>query len=66
MQHAFEQYRTGCRMISVLTNLEVQLFDAEQVLQVHFARYDLPNVLEHLRQEALAQLLQQPFVKEHV
>jgi len=66
MQSVFEQYRPGCRMISVLTNLEVQLFDAEQVLQVHFARYDLPNVLEHLRQEALAQLLQQPFVKKHV
>lgn len=66
MQPAFEQYRPGCRMISILTNLEVQVFDAEKVLQVHFARYDLPNVLEHLRQEALAQVLQQPFVKERV
>jgi two-component system, response regulator YesN len=66
MQPAFEQYRSGCRMISILTNLEVQVFDAEKVLQIHFARYDLPNVLEHLRQEALVQVLQQPFAKEHV
>jgi two-component system response regulator YesN len=66
MQPAFEQYRPGCRMISILTNLEVQVFDAEKALQLHVARYDLPNVLEHLRQAALVQILQQPFRKEHV
>ncbi|HJT58298.1 MAG TPA: AraC family transcriptional regulator [Ktedonobacteraceae bacterium] len=66
MQPAFEQYRSGCRMISILTNLEVQVFDAGRVLQVHVARYDLPAVLEHLRREALVQVLRQPMAKEHV
>lgn len=66
MEQIFEQYRSGCRMISILTNLEVQAFDAEKVLQVHMARYDLPHVLEHLRQEALVQVLQQPVAKGQV
>lgn len=66
MQQTFEQYRAGCRMISILTNLEVQVFDAEQVLQIHMARSDLPAVLEYLRREALVQVLQQPIVKGQV
>lgn len=44
----------------------MQVFDAEKVLQIHSARSDLPTVLEHLRQKALAQVLQQPVAKEHV
>jgi two-component system, response regulator YesN len=66
MQSDFEQYRSGCHMISILTNLDVQVFDAEKVLQLHVARYDLPHVLEHLRREALVQVLQQPLVREYV
>lgn len=66
MQFPFEQYRASCRMISILTNLDVQVFDTEKVLQLHVARYDLPSILEHLRQEALVQVLQQPLEKEHV
>jgi two-component system response regulator YesN len=66
MQPAYEQYRSGCRMISLLTNLEVQLFDTDGVLQLHYARYDLPTLLERLKQKALVHILEQPFVKEHV
>lgn len=66
MQPALEQYSPGCRIISILTNLEVQIFDTEKVLQIHIARYELPHVLEHLRKEALVLVLQQSFVKEHV
>src|SRR5690349_15766580 len=55
-----EQYHSACRIISVQTNLEVQMFDAEKALQIHVARYDLPATLEQMRQEALIQMLQQP------
>ena len=30
MQAAYEQYRSGCQLISVLTNLQVQLFDHDR------------------------------------
>ena len=53
-------------MISILTNLEVQLFDHERVSQIHYATYDLPTVIERYKQAALVQVLQQPLVKEHV
>jgi two-component system response regulator YesN len=66
MQPTYEQYTSGCEMISLLTNLEVQLFDNEGVSQLHYARYDLPIVLERLKQEALIRVLQQPLVREHV
>lgn len=66
MQPTYEQYAEGCQMISLLTNLEVQLFDNEGVSQLHYARYDLPGVLEGFKQEALVQILQQPLVREHV
>jgi two-component system response regulator YesN len=55
-----EQYHSACRMISVLTNLEVQMFDAEKARQIQIARYDLPAALEQMRQDALIQMLQQP------
>ena len=41
-----EQYASRCQMISLLTNLEVQVFDVERALRLHYARYDLPAVLE--------------------
>lgn len=66
MQTEYEQYRSGCKMISILTNLEVQLFDAEGVSQGRYSTYDLPTLLERLKQKALVHILQQPFVKEHV
>jgi two-component system, response regulator YesN len=66
MQPVYEPYRSGCRMISILTNLEVQLFDTDGVLQFHYAHYDLPTLLERLKQKALVYILEQPFVKEHV
>src|SRR3989442_13300975 len=66
MQAAYEQYRSDWQMISILTNLEVQLFDHERVSQIHYASYDLPNVIERYKQAALVQVLQQPLVKEHV
>ncbi len=66
MQPAYEQYKSGCQMISILTNLEVQLFDHERVSQIHYASYDLPNVIERYKQAALVQILQQPLVKEHM
>lgn len=66
MQPTLEQYSPGCRIISILTNLEVQIFDTEKVLQIHVARYELPQVLEHLRKEALVPVLQQSFVEEYV
>jgi two-component system response regulator YesN len=66
MQAAYEQYTSGCKMISILTNLEVQLFDNERVSQIHYASYDLPNVIERFKQEALVQVLQQPLVKDCV
>lgn len=66
MLPAYERYASGCQMISLLTNLEVQVFDVERVLRLHYARYDLPAVLERLKQEALIRVLQQPLLKEHV
>ncbi len=66
MQAAYEQYTSGCQLISVLTNLEVQLFDHERISQIHYASYDLPTVIERYKQAALVQVLQQPLVKEHV
>ncbi len=66
MHPAYEQYRSGCQLISILTNLEVQLFDTERVSQIHYASYDLPTVLERYKQVALVQVLQQPLMKEHV
>jgi two-component system, response regulator YesN len=66
MLAAYEQYTSGCQMISILTNLEVQLFDHERVSQIHYASYNLPNVIERYKQADLVQVLQQPFVKEHV
>ena len=66
MQTDYKQYLSGCKMISILTNLEVQLFDAEGVSQVRYSTYDLPVLLERLKQKALVHILQQPFVKEHV
>lgn len=66
MQTDYEQYRSGCKMISILTNLEVQLFDAEGVSQVRYSTYDLPALLERLKQKALVHILQQPFIKGHV
>ena len=66
MQAAYEQYTSGCQMIALLTNLEVQLFDNEGVSQLHYASYDLPNVIERYKQEALVHVLQQPLVKDCV
>src|SRR2546421_475038 len=66
MQAAYEQYRSGCQMIALLTNLEVQLLDNERVSQIHYASYELPTVLERYKHAALVQVLQQPLVKEHV
>ncbi len=48
MQPEYEQYRPGCRMISLLTNLEVHVFDTDGVSQLRYARNDLPTVLERL------------------
>src|SRR5437660_1086479 len=66
MQAAYEQYTSGCQMIALLTNLEVQLFDNEGVSQLHYASYDLPNVIERYKQEALVHVLQQPLAKDCV
>ena len=49
MHPAYEQYTSGCQMISLLTNLDVQLFDTEGVSQIHYAPYDLPTILERLK-----------------
>jgi len=53
-------------MISLLTNLEVQLFDHERVSQIHYAYYDLPTVIERYKPAALVHILQQPLVKDCV
>ncbi|HLJ35118.1 MAG TPA: AraC family transcriptional regulator [Ktedonobacteraceae bacterium] len=66
MQPTLEHFRSGCSIISLLTNLEVQVFDNEKVLQVHYARYDLPIVLEHLKQEEFVRILQRPLERELV
>ncbi len=66
MQAAYEQYRSGCQLISILTNLEVQLFDNERVSQIHYASYDLPTVLERYKHAALVHVLQQPLVRDCV
>ena len=57
MHSAYERYRSGCQIISLLTNLDVQLFDTEGVSQSRYAPYDLPTKLERLKQEALVQVL---------
>ncbi len=66
MHSAYEQYTSGCQMISLLTNLDVQLFDTEGLSQIHYAPCDLSALLERLKQKALVHILEQPFVKEHV
>ncbi len=66
MQPAYEQYRSGCQILSLLTNLEVQLFDNEGVSQLHYAHHDLPTVIERFKQEALVHILEQPLVKDSV
>ena len=66
MQAAYEQYRSGCQLISTLTNLEVQLFDHERVSQLHYASYELPTLLEHYKHATLVHVLQQPLVKDCV
>lgn len=66
MQAIYERHISGCQMISILTCLDVQLFDNEGVSQCHFAHYDLPHVLEHFKQEAFVQILQQVPVKDCV
>lgn len=66
MQPEYEQYRPGCRMISLLTNLEVHVFDTDGVSQLRYARNDLPTVLERLKQKALVHILRQPFAKGQV
>src|SRR5690348_1916831 len=66
MYPVYERYTSGCQMISLLTNLNVQLFDIEGVSQIRYAPYDLPPILERLKQKALVHILEQPFVKEHV
>jgi len=66
MHPAYEQYTSGCQIISLLTNLEVQVFDTEGVSQLRYAPYDLPTLLERLKQKALVHILEQPFVKKHV
>jgi AraC-like DNA-binding protein len=63
---AYEQYMSGCHMISLLTNLEVQLFNTDGVVQLRYASYDLPTLIERLKQRKLVHILQQPFVNEHV
>jgi len=60
MQAAYEQYRAGCQLISILTNLEVQLFDNERVSQIHYASYDLPTVIERYKQAALSTSFSSP------
>src|SRR5579875_956990 len=60
MQSTLEYFRSGCSIISLLTNLEVQVFDHERISQIHYARYDLPAVLEYLKQEELVRILQYP------
>ncbi len=66
MHPAYEQYTSGCHIISILTNLEVQLFDNEGVSQIHYASYDLPTVLERYKQAAFVHVLQEPLVKDCV
>ena len=63
---AYEQYTSGCHIISLLTNLEVQLFDNGRVLQIHYASYDLPTVLERYKQATLIHILQEPLMKDCV
>ena len=66
MHPAYEQYTSGCHIISLLTNLEVQLFDNGRVLQIHYASYDLPTVLERYKQATLIHILQEPLMKDCV
>jgi YesN/AraC family two-component response regulator len=66
MAASYERYNSGCRMISVPTNLEVHLFDEQGNVQIHYARYDLPAVLERLKQEALLHILPHALERDHV
>lgn len=66
MHSIYESYISGCQMISLLTNLEVQVFDNQGISQLHYARYDLPAVLERFKQQAFTQILQQTFAKGQV
>ncbi len=66
MQPAYEQYRDGCQLLSLLTNLEVHLFDAQGGSQLHCARFALPQVLEELKQQALVHILELPLVQDGV
>ncbi len=66
MQPAFEQCKAGCSIISLLTNLEVQVFDDKKISQLYYARYDLPAVLAQLKQNALVHILQQTLAREHI
>ena len=66
MQMIYGQYRSGCSLIWLLTNLDVLVFDQAGALQLHYARSDLPTVIEHLRQQALARILQHPLTRDLV
>lgn len=64
MRPAYEQYRAGCQMFSLLTNLEVQVFDTDGVPQFRYALYDLPTLLERLKQKSLVHSLQRTIENE--
>lgn len=66
MQPVYERYRSGCSLIWLLTNLDVQVFDQAGTVQLHYARHDLPVLIERLKQEMLAHLLQHPLARELV
>lgn len=66
MSPDIEQHRSACHMLSALTNLDVQVFDAAKALQIYVAHYELPAALERLRQEALLQVLKQPVSRGQV
>ncbi len=66
MQPVHEQYCSGCQLISLLTDLDVHLFDTERASRLHYARYDLPKVIRHFEQEALVHILELPLVKDCV
>ena len=66
MQPTYEQYRYGCQLLSILTNLEVQLFDTQRISQLRCARSALPQVLEDLKQQALVHILELPLVQDCV
>ncbi len=66
MQSVYESYRLSCQMISLLTYLEVRLFDQDKKLESYYAPHDLPAVIEQFKQETLAYILQQTLVKDNV